>query len=598
MVRAFRAARRWSAGAALGVVGVLCGVGADTSFGAEGDLTFKDFLQEGIPGLDGANALALSPGDEHLYVAASAGDAIGVYERDAGTGALGFVESQLSDISAPLDNPAGVVVSPDGANVYATGFNGDTVAIYERDPTSGELTSLGAIGADAENAIDAPIGIALSPDGGFLYVASSGGDAVTAFERDPDTGALTFVEAERDGVGGVDGLNGARGVSVSPDGENVYVAAVDDAAVTTFSRDPGTGALAPVDIERDEAGGVTTLAGARHAVSSPDGEHVFVTAGTDDALTWFTRSEGDGSLDLVDAARDNTDGVDGLNGATFAAPSRDGKSLYVAASADDAVSGFSLDPVSGDASFDAVIRDAVGGADGLDGTFAVAASGDGTSVYSAAIFEDAVAILDREPDTTPPDTSITGGPVGETGDATPTFEFSSDDAGFTAGFECRVDGAQFTACVTPATVGPLAGGTHTFQVRAVDTAGNADLSPAAATFEVLDDAVEGTVRADRKQERRGDKVVLVVRIEADEQLSARAKGKIDPGKGRIGLETVTKDVGAGATAKLKLRPARGNQERKLVRRLKGGGKAAAKIDVRLTDEAGNSDRTRVEVKVR
>ena len=51
------------------------------------------------------------------------------------------------------------------------------------------------------------------------------------------------VEVEQDGVGGLDGLDGASQVAVSPDGAHVYVAAFNDDAVTVFRRDASTGRL-------------------------------------------------------------------------------------------------------------------------------------------------------------------------------------------------------------------------------------------------------------------------------------------------------------------------------------------------------------------
>mgnify|MGYP000524104389 CR=1 FL=1 len=55
-------------------------------------------------------------------------------------------------------------------------------------------------------------------------------DAVAVFSRDPASGALAFVEVQRDGVGGVDGLDAAFSVTVSPDGNHLYAAgATDDA---------------------------------------------------------------------------------------------------------------------------------------------------------------------------------------------------------------------------------------------------------------------------------------------------------------------------------------------------------------------------------
>jgi large repetitive protein len=79
-------------------------------------------------------------------------------------------------------------------------------------------------------------------------------------------------------------------------------------------------------------------------------------------------------------------------------------------------------------------------------------------------------------DTTPPDTSIDSGPADPTTDTSATFEFSSNDA--SAAFECSVDGAAFTACSDPETYTGLALGSHTFEVRAADAAGNSDASPA------------------------------------------------------------------------------------------------------------------------
>jgi hypothetical protein len=86
-------------------------------------------------------------------------------------------------------------------------------------------------------------------------------------------------------------------------------------------------------------------------------------------------------------------------------------------------------------------------------------------------------------DITPPQTTITAGPAnGSTiSDTTPTFEFTSNEAGT---FQCSVDGGGFSGCTSPRTLGPLAEGEHSFQVRAVDTANNIDATPAIRTFTV------------------------------------------------------------------------------------------------------------------
>ncbi len=63
-------------------------------------------------------------------------------------------------------------------------------------------------------ACGAPHLLAVSPDGGNVYVAAYTDDAVVVFEREPTTGALVYLEKQKDGEGGIEGLNGAFSVAV------------------------------------------------------------------------------------------------------------------------------------------------------------------------------------------------------------------------------------------------------------------------------------------------------------------------------------------------------------------------------------------------
>jgi hypothetical protein len=86
-------------------------------------------------------------------------------------------------------------------------------------------------------------------------------------------------------------------------------------------------------------------------------------------------------------------------------------------------------------------------------------------------------------DSTPPDTTLTN-IASPTNDNTPTFSFSGSDNVGVTGFECQVDTAGFVACTSPFTTAALPDGSHTFQVRAKDAAGNVDPTPASQTFTV------------------------------------------------------------------------------------------------------------------
>jgi hypothetical protein len=84
-------------------------------------------------------------------------------------------------------------------------------------------------------------------------------------------------------------------------------------------------------------------------------------------------------------------------------------------------------------------------------------------------------------DTTAPDTSLDSSPTNPSSPDV-SFAFSSTEAGST--FECSLDGAAFSACTSPQAYSGLTSGSHTFDVRAIDPAGNTDLTPASFTWTV------------------------------------------------------------------------------------------------------------------
>ncbi len=130
---------------------------------------------------------------------------------------------------------------------------------------------------------------------------------------------------------------------------------------------------------------------------------------------------------------------------------------------------------------------------GPGATHTPAALSEGSHTFEARA-TDSAANVDATPasrvftvDTVSPDTQIDSGPAAgsTTGDSTPSFGFSATEVEST--FECRIDADAFASCSGPGpehTATALSDGAHTFEVRAIDSAGNVDGSPAAREFVV------------------------------------------------------------------------------------------------------------------
>jgi DNA-binding beta-propeller fold protein YncE len=225
-------------------------------------------------------------------------------------------------------------VSPDGRSVYVASYGSDAVAIFDRDESTGGLTQKGGVagcvswtgtgGACANGvALDWPSSVVVSPDGKSVYVALTSSDAVAVFDRDPSSGELT----QKAGVAGcvswtgtggfcTNGvaLDGATSVAVSPDARSVYVAMLDSNAVAVFDRDAASGTLAQKAgvaacvSETGTAGACANGVGLDSANSvavSPDGRSVYVASTLSDAVAIFDREvpvydiDGDGQFDAL-----------------------------------------------------------------------------------------------------------------------------------------------------------------------------------------------------------------------------------------------------------------------------------------------------------
>jgi hypothetical protein len=78
-------------------------------------------------------------------------------------------------------------------------------------------------------------------------------------------------------------------------------------------------------------------------------------------------------------------------------------------------------------------------------------------------------------DATAPETTLASAPAARTTTRSATFTFSASEP---AAFQCKLDAGAFASCSSPKTHTGLTRATHSFEVRAVDGAGNIDATPA------------------------------------------------------------------------------------------------------------------------
>lgn len=341
---------------------------------------FVGLQRNGVAGATGlffVSGVAISPDGAHVYTGSGGfGHSVVTFSRGATTGGLGFVEA-LSPAGAQR-----MVLSSDGQHLYA-GDPGSQIEAYERDGVTGKVTLVEDEPADGAVSID------ISPDGLHVYAAGFG--VLEVYSRNAGTGELTFVEHHQDGVAGVDGLNGALDVTISPDGAHVYAAGTGDDAVSVFSRNAGTGELTFVEFQQEGVGGVGGLGTVSGVRVSPDNNHVYasgVNGGSSGGLAIFSRNTATGALTFV------TYTAGGSNGFGRVAISPDGAQVYLLKLGQSRLGVFARDTVSGALTFEEDLIDDIGGVDGLSTPEDIVVSPDSRHVYVVA-GESTVAAFQR-----------------------------------------------------------------------------------------------------------------------------------------------------------------------------------------------------------
>ena len=369
-----------------------------------------------VEGLSRPEVVVVSPDGLNVYAAGSASGTLLTFSRDPLTGKLVFLGLfRDGEEGVGLRAPKDIAISPDGKHVYVTASNtaGDggigSVVMFSRADSDGRLSLIGSVDAfvDAE-AVDGASGVAVSPDGQNVYVTGKDGsrkdDAVAVFQRNVSSGELTRVQLIRTGVDGVGGLTEATDVIVSPDNRNVYVSGTWK-EMAVFSRAAEDGRLTFLQSLAQGVDVNKGLLGGQNMRIDTGGRHLYLCARRDGTITLFERDEKSGRLTFSDqlaghaGERPDQSGLFDLYGAHGLALSPDGRHVYVSGDINNFLVVLERDQDTGRMSFVEHFQDDEAGIDGLEGSHSVAISPDGLSVYVAGFGDNALAVFGRDADT-------------------------------------------------------------------------------------------------------------------------------------------------------------------------------------------------------
>jgi YVTN family beta-propeller protein len=115
----------------------------------------------------------------------------------------------------PLDGPLGIAVTPDGRYLYVANFDADSVAII--DTESLVLSRVLSVG-------DAPWGVAVGADGAYVYVTNSGSNTVSVIDTESQVVTATYATGDQ-----------PFGVAAPKNGNYAYIVNHGDNTITKIT---------------------------------------------------------------------------------------------------------------------------------------------------------------------------------------------------------------------------------------------------------------------------------------------------------------------------------------------------------------------------
>lgn len=189
-----------------------------------------------------AHSIYTDSGNQFVYACDLGTDNVWTFAFDAGKGSLRPAEPASGKVP-PGAGPRHLAFHPDGLFAFVANEMGLSVTAFSRDPATGALAALQTVptlppGTPATGVSTAEI--FCHPNGKWLYTSNRGHDSITVYEIAED-GKLTWIETAPAGV------KVPRGFGIEPSGKWLVVGGQNDDKIAVLKIDETSGKLTPTD---------------------------------------------------------------------------------------------------------------------------------------------------------------------------------------------------------------------------------------------------------------------------------------------------------------------------------------------------------------
>ncbi|MBJ7536155.1 beta-propeller fold lactonase family protein [Marinomonas transparens] len=293
--------------------GTLTAIGAEYNLSGEFNWDTAEFDSTlDIDGLAGASIVRLSEDQNFLYVYGETDNSMVVFSRDTTTGELTLLgNTDLSEFG--IDNTTTFVEDVTASNGYLYIAGADSVFVLS---TQGDGTlSLEHSYSNETDGVEGLTGarrLLVSEDGSTMFVGGSGDDSVLTLFSIEEDGALTYISS----VEGTANAYYIQSIAVSSDGETIFALNEDNGASLLTMVFDGTDLVLKDSYE--------VSADARDIITTEDGTGVLVLGNNIDVF-----SQSGSTLSKVSTIYGNNNDLTSFSGIKTASLSADGSKLIV-----------------------------------------------------------------------------------------------------------------------------------------------------------------------------------------------------------------------------------------------------------------------------